>query len=280
MIQPGRLIAPGRTSDVHEFGRGSVIKVPRPGIPDAWAVTEAEITVAVHRLGLPTPEVRGVEVVDGRRSIVFERIDGSSLWQEVLDGRRTISSAAAGQAEIQLSIHEASPPDPLQGIAERLSPKIEAARQLPPEERAEAKRLLDSLPGPASLCHGDLHPGNILMSGRGPIVIDWFDAAVGSPIADLVRSSLLVRPPVAAAELLHLPGSSPEVLERLHDAYVERMLADLDVPPFLARCWEAVLAVSRLSEGAEPDDSALLALWTGRAGARSSPLLDLISAVR
>jgi hypothetical protein len=116
------------------------------------------------------------------------------------------------------------------------------------------------------------------MSDRGPIVIDWFDAALGSPIVDLVRSSLLVRPPVDAAEVLHLPGSSPDILSCFHHHYVERMLEDLTVAPSVARRWEAVLAVSRLAERAERDESGLLALWRGRGGGGASPLIDAINA--
>ena len=280
MTQLGRMIALGRTSDVYEFGRGSVIKVPRPGIPAAWAAVEAEITAAVHREGLPTPAVRGVAVVEGRESVVFERIDGQSMWEQVRDGSRDVSSAAVELAEIQLAIHGASAPPLLLEVEDRVGAKIDAANALSAGERDEARRIVASLPRGSSICHGDLHPGNILMSGRGPKVIDWYDAAVGSPIADFVRSSLLIRPPVPGRGVLHLPDSSPDVLRRFHADYVERMLGDLEVAPDVARRWEAVLAAGRLSERAEPDDSCLLALWRGRAGDRPSQLLDAITAVR
>ncbi|MGB5757552.1 MAG: aminoglycoside phosphotransferase family protein [Acidimicrobiales bacterium] len=280
MTQLGRMIAPGRTSDVYEFGRGSVVKVPRPGVPAGWAAIEAEITAAVHSDGLPTPAVRGLEVVKGRESVVFERIDGQSMWQQVRDGSRDVSSVAIELAEIQLAVHGANAPSLLLEFADRVGPKIDAAHVLSAGERNEARRILASLPRGSSLCHGDLHPGNVLMSDRGPIVIDWYDAAAGSPIADFVRSSLLIRPPRGASELLHLPESSPDVLRRLHDDYVKRVLANLDVAPGVAQCWEAVLAASRLSERAEADDSGLLALWRGRWKETASPLLDAISAIR
>ncbi len=280
MTQLGRIIAPGRTSDVYEYGRGSVVKVPRPGVPASWAAIEAEITAAVHGNGLPTPVVRGLEIVEGRESVVFERIDGQSMWQQVRDGSRGVASVAVELAEIQLAICGADPPPLLVDFADRVGAKVDAAHVLSKGERDEARRILASLPRGSLLCHGDLHPGNVLMSDRGPIVIDWYDAAVGSPIADFVRSSLLIRPPTGSSELLHLPGSSPEVLKRLHDHYVERVLADLDVATGMARSWEVVLAASRLSEHAEADDSSLLALWRGRRKATASPLLAAISAVR
>lgn len=274
----GRLIAPGRTSNVFEFGRGSVIKVLRAGVPGTWAATEAAITAAVHSHGLPTPAVRGLEVVDGRESVVFERIDGPTMWQQVRDDGRRVSLAAAELAEIQSLIHRAGAPTCLRKVEERVGQKIDTVGVLSPRERDEARQIVGSLPQGSAICHGDLHPGNVLMSDRGPIVIDWFDAAIGSPVADFVRSSLLVRGPVEAAEVVHLPGSSPDLLSRFHRHYVERMLENLTVDPTIARRWEAVLAASRLSERAERDESGLLALWRGRVREGSSPLIDAISA--
>ena len=280
MTRLGRLIAPGRTSDVYEFGPDSVVKVSRPWVPTTWAATEAAITAVVHRHGLPTPAVRGVAVIEGRESAVFERVDGPTMWQQVRDGDRCVEFGAAELAEIQLEIHDAGVVAGLPRLADRIGEKIDAASLLAPTERDEAHRLVDSLPEGSAICHGDLHPGNVLMSRRGPIVIDWFDAAVGSPVADFVRSSLLVRPRPGGAEVFHLPGSSPEVLGRFHHHYVERMLDDLDVDRLEARWWEAVLAVSRLSEHAEGDDLGLLSLWRGRGDQQPSPLIEAMSALR
>jgi len=200
------------------------------------------------------------------------------MWQQVRDGSRSVSMAAVELAEIQLLIHRARAPTGLPAVRDRVDQKIDAASELSPQERYEARRMVGSLQQGSTICHGDLHPGNVLMSDRGPIVIDWFDAALGSPIVDLVRSSLLVRPPVDAAEVLHLPGSSPDILSCFHHHYVERMLEDLTVAPSVARRWEAVLAVSRLAERAERDESGLLALWRGRGGGGASPLIDAINA--
>ena len=76
MITVGRFVAAGRTSDVYTYGEGSVVKIPRPGVPGHWASLEARHTAAVHRLGLPVPEMRGVIEIDGRDAVVFERVDG------------------------------------------------------------------------------------------------------------------------------------------------------------------------------------------------------------
>ncbi|TMA37195.1 MAG: aminoglycoside phosphotransferase family protein, partial [Deltaproteobacteria bacterium] len=44
--------------------------------------------------------------------------------------------------------------------------------------------MLETLPDGDQLCHGDMHPGNIMLSRRGPMVIDWTNARRGHPAAD------------------------------------------------------------------------------------------------
>ena len=95
MTSVGQRVAVGRTSTVYEFGPDSVVKVARPGVPAHWAAIEAEIAAAVHGRGLPTPAVRGLELVGGRESIVFERIRGPSMWGLIRDGREDVATMAA-----------------------------------------------------------------------------------------------------------------------------------------------------------------------------------------
>lgn len=43
------------------------------------------------------------------------------------------------------------------------------------------------------MCHGDYHPGNIILSPRGPVVIGWITACHGNAVADVARTVLLFR---------------------------------------------------------------------------------------
>jgi len=44
----------------------------------------------------------------------------------------------------------------------------------------------------SSLLHLDLHPMNVMMTGRGPVVIDWTNAASGHPLTDVGVTYVLV----------------------------------------------------------------------------------------
>ncbi|WP_420637974.1 phosphotransferase enzyme family protein [Candidatus Poriferisocius sp.] len=270
MMRPGSLLAVGRTSDVFHCGPGAVVKVPRPAVPGHWARQEAAFTAAVRELGAPAPAVLEVVQVDGRDAIVFERVEGPSMWELIVEEARPPAAFGQELADVHGSILRAGLPLEVPALVERMTTKVAELKQLAADERAEAQRALEGLPRGAALLHGDLHPGNVLMSPSGPVAIDWFDAAVGHPVADVVRSSLLIRPFDHSAERPHLPRMAPPVLRALHESYLGAMGDVLAGCPEELHRWEAVVAVSRLAEEAEADDSSLLALWRGRHTPRSA----------
>lgn len=279
MTAVGQLVAAGRTSDVYEFGRGAVVKVPRPGVPAHWAAMEARFTSAVHDIGAPAPEVRAIINIDGRDGIVFERVYGLSMWELMVESPHDASGLARELASVHKCILSVGLPHEVAGLVERMSGKIGEVKQITLAERGEALQALGLLPRGAALLHGDLHPGNVLMAAGGPIVIDWFDAAIGHPMVDAVRSSLLLRSFGGSDERPHLPGAPSGLLHDLHMAYLVAMSDVLIASEDELRQLEAVVAASRLAEDAEADESSLLALWRGRNGHRQSPLLEALSNV-
>ena len=118
------------------------------------------------------------------------------------------------------------------------------------------------MPSGAALLHGDLHPANVLMADDGPVPIDWFDATVGHPITDVVRTSLLLRSSEGSEH--HLAGARIEQLHTLHDRYAELMYDVLADQIELLGDWEAAAAASRLAEGTDPDPAGLADGWSSR----------------
>jgi len=259
-LQAGDLIARGNTSDIWRWSPTTVVKVLRPEIPGHWAALEAEITRRVHDAGLPAPATEGVIDVEGRPGIVLERIDGVSMWSQMKASPALLPRLIEELVDIQVIVQAAGALAGLPDLVARLHGKIDEAERLPDREREEAHDLLAAMPIGASLCHGDMHPANILMSSRGWIVVDWFDAAVGYATADLARSSLLMRPPATPeSSNRHLDGATIEVLDRLHGAYLTVLRARGLVEDAAFARWEAVLAVARMSEPVQKAD--LVSIW-------------------
>lgn len=269
MATLGGQVAVGRTSEVFAYGNDSVVKVPRPTVPDHWANDEAQFTRAALACGVPAPEVRDVIEVDGRSAIVFERIDGPSMWQCMLDQPQNVDALSRELAAVHRTIQLAGIADGLPDLVARLCTKIMQVDALSDAERDEACALTRSLPRGAALLHGDLHPGNVLMGPDGPTVIDWFDATIGHPVADVARTSLLIRTGGhdAGDDMgveHHLPGATPDLLDRVRTRYLGEFRQLLDQTTDTLPTWDAVIAVSRIAEGTDDDEAELLAQWHGR----------------
>jgi aminoglycoside phosphotransferase (APT) family kinase protein len=257
--RPDEPIARGNTSDIFAWTEATVVKVLRPDIPRQWASIEADITRRVHAAGLPVPATEGVVEVEGRPGVVLERIGGPTMWQRMRESPTEVPRLIDLLAGLQSELHATSVRG-LPDLARRLGSKIDEAVQVSASERQEAQALLSTMPHGTALCHGDFHPANIVVAGRGLVILDWFDAATGHPAADHVRSSLLMRPPAdGAAQPVHLDGASSGFLEWVHAIYMEALARRNLIGADTFARWEAVVAVARMSEPVPSD--VLVELW-------------------
>jgi aminoglycoside phosphotransferase (APT) family kinase protein len=254
----GDVVARGSRSMVHAYGSGAVIKVPKPATPASWIRAEAEYVEAVRAVGAPAPALLGMEEIFGRPASVWEHVEGPSLWQQVVD--RPDRSAAIGRAlaDVQLALFELVTPVTLPNQRDRLSSKIRWSAANVDASLAAALDLLPGRAGTPRLCHGDLHPSNVIVSQDGPVLVDWFDACRGDRVADVARSSLTLLSHGATTPS-HLPGSDTHTLAVLTKAYLSRLQESLDIPASLLSRWQAVNAAARLAEGMSREP--LLEVW-------------------
>lgn len=274
MTQLGRLLARGNTSDVFAWGRTAVVKVLREGIPKSWADKEARTTALVSEAGLPAPAVGDVVVVAGRPGIVFERIDGPVMLDQMVAAPGDAGRLCRLLAQLQADVLATTAPLGLPAVRTRLRHNVESAAHLTDVERAAALGDLDALPDGSALCHYDIHPANVLMGAAGPVIIDWFDAAAGDRHADVVRSSILMRHHGAAG---HLGAAGAALVASLHDRYVGCVVAERDLDRASLLRWEPASLAGRLGEPLPAGELAdTYAMW--QAGAVSSPLRAALAA--
>ena len=147
---------------------------------------------SAHALGLPTPSDAGHVEWGQRSGIIFERVDGPTVYELIQTG--SADRAALGRTffDIQQSIHRCNFSE-LLPIQAKLAERIRLAKGLPQTLRAEAIDKLRSAPLSDTVCHGDLHPMNVIMAASGPVVIDWMDMSRGNPAIDIMRTLLYLR---------------------------------------------------------------------------------------
>jgi aminoglycoside phosphotransferase (APT) family kinase protein len=144
-----KLLASGRDADVFDLGDGRVLRRHRDGRP---ATKQAELIRYVASYGYPVPRLYDASGPD----LVLERVDGPELQATLRPWN--IGRAARLLADLHRRLH--------------LIPPL-AGLDTPFGE-------------PVALLHLDLHPRNVLLSSRGPVVIDWANAANGPGQADVI----------------------------------------------------------------------------------------------
>jgi aminoglycoside phosphotransferase (APT) family kinase protein len=96
------------------------------------------------------------------------------------------------------------------------------------------------------LCHGDFHPGNILMTQQGEVVIDWIDSALGNPLADLARTTIIV---LGAIETNQIRNPLIKQFVRLfHKLYLRQYFSLHAGGEYEYSLWLPIVAAARLSE--------------------------------
>ena len=158
MTDARRLIARGREADLLRHGDGRVLR--RYRVP-ADVEREARTMEHARAHGFPVPAVHEVLAP---RELVIDEVRGPTMLTEVARRPWTLGRHARTLAELHLRLHS-----------------IPA----PPSLRAP-------FGDGGALLYLDLHPENVILSPRGPVVIDWSSAARGDAAVDVAMTWLLV----------------------------------------------------------------------------------------
>jgi aminoglycoside phosphotransferase (APT) family kinase protein len=195
---PGPLIGTGRSADIYAIGNGRVLRRFRTPY-DTQA--EADIMVYLAKAGFPVPAVHDASGPD----LVMERLDGRDMLADL--GSRPWLARQHGRtlADLHNRLH---------------------AIQAPPGLRPAFE------PGDRVL-HLDLHPGNVMLTSRGPVVIDWTNASAGAPGADVAMAYVII----ASSETDLIPLPLRLAVRPLRAVHLSQFLAAArdDPAPLMAR---------------------------------------------
>jgi Ser/Thr protein kinase RdoA (MazF antagonist) len=245
-MELGRPLSHGRTADVYAWQEGQVLKLFHDWFDLDSIQYEQRIGRALQSAGLPVPAVGEILQINASNGLVYERVDGRPMW-EIL-GRKPwhLFSFARMTAKLHAEMHSRKIQAKLPSQVDRLEYKIRHAGAIPSRLREAALSTLFVLPKGDSLCHGDFHPLNILLSKHGPVIIDWIDSSYGNPLADLARSTVLI---LGAASSTQIPRILDKFIVRwFHSIYIRHYFQIRPGGEMEYRQWLPVVAAARLSE--------------------------------
>ncbi len=146
-------LASGRDADVFALDARRVLRRYRSG---GDVTAEASIMEHVSGLGFPVPKVYEASGTD----LVMERLDGPTMLQALTAADLDVNGGGAMLADLHNQLHE-----------------------LPPRLSTDPT---------ARILHLDLHPDNVMLTQRGPVVIDWRNATEGPADLDVALTALIL----------------------------------------------------------------------------------------
>jgi Ser/Thr protein kinase RdoA (MazF antagonist) len=156
-------------------------------------------------------------------------------------------------ANLHAQVHQVSAPLNLETQKDWARGGIPETEKLSEELRGRVLDLLDSMPEGDKLCHGDFHPGNIIVTDRGPIIIDWMTVSRGVGSGDVARAATIL-------EAAKAPEGTPMrwLLEWVRKLFLKTYLETyFELRPTERQsfaAWRTIMAANYLADVSLPEE--------------------------
>lgn len=253
----GPLVGKGATAEVYELDEYRVLKLFYANFPEGYAREEYEYTQIVNACGVPSPKALEWVEHDQRAGIVYERIRGNIMPIDLFNpwkSRRQVEYFAALHYEIH-----GKKPFGLPTFKQVITSSIQRTGLLSDWEKKVVSEVLDALPDGDALCHGDFHMENIFLAKNKPFIIDWMDACIGDPAADVARTVMIL----TTSELpVSIPRSARAMIDlrrkSLTGEYVRQYCRLSGMTRAQIQAWETPILAARLAERRSDRENGLL----------------------
>jgi len=233
-------------ADIYAWGEGQLLKVFHDWVPAYGVEHIVRMDRLVYEAGLPVPEVGEIIEVNGRPGVIYEHIEGGNMGDHLMGSPEiepeTILQLAYTFARVHADIHDWSNVPPFASQQRQLEKVISEVDTLPRDLKAATLEALHEIPDGDRLCHGDFHPYNVMMSPQRPVIIDWNNASIGNPVADVAISALILSG-VSVSD-----PSSRSLIDPFNKAYLKHYFELRPDDQQQLAAWRPVMAAVRLGE--------------------------------
>lgn len=187
-----KLIAQGGEADIYDAGNDKIIRVLRRQNANKHE-TPKKLFQLLEKYHINVPHIYEFTEIDGRPAEVMQKINGKSMLDQMQKSPLGIHKIVKKLARMQVEVSEVRLNDEVYSIRGR----VDFFASQPPvmDKRLNdfSIKMFEELPCDNQLCHGDFHPGNILVQDSCFYIIDWSGAYRGSYLSDVAHTYLLLK---------------------------------------------------------------------------------------
>jgi thiamine kinase-like enzyme len=195
-------IATGGQAEIYDLLNGKILRLMLRSDESFLIDYEYQSLQIAKKNGLLVPEVFEKVNVENRPGFIMEKIDGLTLTSIFQKKPYLLFKKTKELSEIHYKLNRIKAPENLLNLKAQLKKHIEKSVYINFDIKNFVYGLLNQLPDGDRLCHGDFHPGNILIKDGNPYIIDWCGATKADPISDVAHTYLLFK------NVPRIPGSS------------------------------------------------------------------------
>lgn len=192
-------LAHGANGEVYKINDEEIVKLSLFAHREDELIEEMNIAREGFVLGVPTAiSFDQVEVSDGRKGIVMEALNSTTLAQHLKDHPEDLDSYIEPYVNLFRTTNAiVVEPGKFRSTKQKMLNCLNSPLNFIGEERTrKVRELVEALPDGQTLVHADGHPCNALLCGddssRNLILIDMGDLSIGHPIFEIIGWSFLM----------------------------------------------------------------------------------------
>lgn len=180
------MIAKGANGECYKVDDETVLKLYFDYIDEASAAKEKKLAKKAFVAGVPTAISYDVVACGNRRGVLYELLKADTLAKYIKKNVHRLDVVVEMYVGFCRQIHAiAGDPNTFPDAVTLACGYVDACDVFNDRQRAAVKDRLLRAERKNTLIHWDLHPGNIMMQGDSPCLIDMGDMAIGTPYFDL-----------------------------------------------------------------------------------------------
>lgn len=252
------LIGIGRTAEVFVTDDGKALKLYFDEVSSDQAKYEAKISECVAQVFLDAPVFYGLQETEGRLGLLFERIQGKMLSDVIIRNPWKTRQYAQMMGGLHRRIHAVKVNTP-RTAEEVYGHRIKSYVGLPDDIKGELLGFIEQQAASATLCHGDLHPDNIMLDEHDHMqVVDWINAYSGEPMSDVARTYYLIGKGLSPQKMSRLEKMVVSIIRFfLSREYIKSYYKDIAFSRKEFDTWLLIILVARYDEGIQEEKQQL-----------------------